>query len=346
MRSALAAVAVAALGTAFADSAGTPVWVTLVTGPPSTLVVGQSWNARLAVRPASNRLAVRVLAARAGERVTAVATGRQGSYRARLVFPSAGRWTLTARVGRWISRLGSVSVRPAAPQPLDLRQPSTMELEPAGTLLVVENGAGRLLRVDPTSGRTAVVAASLGAPFGLARAQSGELCFSVDNLLRRIDVAGAITTNAQAETDVGPVAVAPNGDVYYTTASWVFRLAGGSGAPIHAAGTGVERGGGDGGPATSASVSAPHGLAVTRDGALLIADTGNDRIRRIDPVTAVITPFAEVGIPGGLDLADDGTLYAVEARAHRVLRVDSSGGRTWKEAACRAGSSVWRPTGP
>lgn len=192
----------------------------------------------------------------------------------------------------------------------------------------MENGIGRLLRVDPANGRTAVVAASLRAPYAVARAPSGDLFVSADNLLRRIDPAGAITTVARAETDVGPVAIASNGDVYYTTASYVFRLAGGSGAPIHVAGTGVEAGGGDGGPATSASVSAPHGLAFAADGALLIADTGNDRIRRLDPVTGVITSVAEIGIPVGLEIAADGALYTVEVRTNRVLRLDASGAGT------------------
>ena len=36
---------------------------------------------------------------------------RRGSYRARLVFPSPGRWTLAARAGGAASKLGSVSVR-------------------------------------------------------------------------------------------------------------------------------------------------------------------------------------------------------------------------------------------
>jgi sugar lactone lactonase YvrE len=326
MRSALSVAAIVALGAAFSASAATPIRVTLATAPPSTLAVGQPWAAQLRVRPASTRLAVRVLAVRGVERLTVRATGRRGVYRVRLVFPRPGRWTLTARVGRWTSRLGAVSVR-AVPQPVDLLGPTTMELEQDGTLLVVENGSGRLLRVDPSTGRSEVLAASLGTPYAVARAPSGDLYLSVDNLLRRIDGAGALTTVAQAASDIGPVAVARNGDVYYTTVSDIFRLAGGAGAPIHVVGTGASGAGGDGGPATSASVSAPHGLAFAADGALLIADTGNDRIRRVDPVTGVMTSLAELGIPVGLDIASDGALYTVETRTNRVLRLDSSSAR-------------------
>lgn len=328
MRSALAVAAIAALAAALVASAASPVRVRLVAGPPAALVVGDVWDARLAVRPASNRLPVRVLATRPGERLAVRATGRRGSYGARLVFRSPGRWTLTARVGRWASRLGSVSVRPAEPEPLDFLQPTQMELEPGGTLLVVENAAGRVLRVDPATGQTAVAAGGLREPFGIGRAPSGDLFVSADNLVRRIDLAGVVTTVAQADTDIGPVAVAPNGDVYYTTATYVFRLAGGSGSPIHVAGTGVTAGGGDGGAATSAPVNAPHGVAFAADGALLISDTGNDRIRRIDPITGVITSVAEIGIPVGLDVAADGSLYVVEVRTNRVLHLGASGSRT------------------
>ena len=47
------------------------------------------------------------------------------------------------------------------------------------------------------------------------------------------------------------------------------------------AGTGTHADGGDGGPATSAAVSGPRGLAIGPDHALYVADTGNHRVRRV-----------------------------------------------------------------
>jgi hypothetical protein len=52
---------------------------------------------------------------------------------------------------------------------------------------------------------------------------------------------------------------------------------------------------GDGGPATSAWLNYPKGLARAGDGTLVIADTLNSRIRRVDPVTKVITTIAGTG---------------------------------------------------
>jgi len=49
---------------------------------------------------------------------------------------------------------------------------------------------------------------------------------------------------------------------------------------------------GDGGPATSASLSFPAGVAVDGSGNVFIADTGNNRIRKVDAGTEIITTVA------------------------------------------------------
>jgi hypothetical protein len=55
---------------------------------------------------------------------------------------------------------------------------------------------------------------------------------------------------------------------------------------------------GDGGPATNAKLAGPSGLAVDAAGNLYIADSGNQRIRRVAIGTGVITTIAGTGRPG------------------------------------------------
>jgi streptogramin lyase len=283
---------------------------------------------RLAVRPRSYAGAVRVSAVGPG-RVHARATGRRGSYRARLVFPAAGRWRLSASAGGATSRLGSVRVRRAAPKPVAFTEPTSIDLQPDGTLLLVEFASGRVLRVNPSTGRIAVVASGLFHPYAVVRAPSGSVYVSAENLLLRLNGGGSPTTVAQVDpsVEIGPIAAAPNGDIYFSTATQIFRVPGGSGPPIHIAGTGVEGGGGDGGPALDAQFSSPHGLAVASDGELLVSDRGNDRVRRIDPTTSVITSLAAVGEPYGMDVVPDGTVYVVAGESRRVVKLGHSGER-------------------
>ena len=316
-------VAVGLLLAALGGSA-TPVHVSIA-GKRSPAVAGKAWTVRLGVRPASFRGIVRIAAA--GPRHGRVrATARPGGYRARLVFPRAGRWTLTARAGGSVSRLGFVRVRPAPPQPLAFTEPTAIDLEPAGTLLLVENNPGRILRVNPVTGRVTVLVPSMDAPYAIVRAPSGSVFVSSRTLLQRLD-AGAPVTVAQADSDIGPLAVAANGDLYYATNTRIFRLAGGVGPPIHIAGTGVEGGDGDGGPAVNAQIEQPHGLAIAADGALLVSDTGNERIRRIDLGSGIITTLALVGTPDGIDLGPSGTISVVDSRARRIVRLSASGTR-------------------
>lgn len=306
---------------AFGSSGSGRVQVS-VTGKRPAAVLGKPWTVRLAVRPGSFHGTVMVTAT--GPRLLrARVTRKRGVYRLRLAFPGAGRWRLTARAGGTTSRLGTVRVAPA---PLIFNEPTSIELEPAGTLLLVENTPGRLLRIDPETGRVTVVVPAITRPYAVVRAPSGDLFVSTESRVERIGP-GARTTVAAAGTDIGPLAVSPGGDVYYATATQIFRLAGGSGPPVRVAGTGVEGGGGDGGLALDAQLSVPHGLEIAADGALLVADTGNGRIRRIDPASGVISALAQVGRPDGLDLVADGSIVAVDGQQDRVVHLTPSGTR-------------------
>lgn len=60
-------------------------------------------------------------------------------------------------------------------------------------------------------------------------------------------------------------------------------------------GTGKKGNSGDGGPARDATFNGMHSVAVAPDGALFLADTWNNRIRRLDPKTGKIEAFAGTG---------------------------------------------------
>lgn len=107
---------------------------------------------------------------------------------------------------------------------------------------------------------------------------------------------------------------------------------------------------GDGLPAPSAALDGPRGMAVDGSGDVLIADCINDRVRKVDLPSAVITtvagggtPFDGLGdggpataavldCPSGLHTvtsgAAAGTLYIADANKHRVRRVDPRGTMT------------------
>lgn len=88
------------------------------------------------------------------------------------------------------------------------------------------------------------------------------------------------------------------------------------------AGTGTPGFGGDGGPATAARLHLPSGVAVDAGGAILVADQGNHRIRRIDPDGRIDT-IAGTGAPGFS--GDGGPMGAAALNSPFAVLVDGEG---------------------
>src|SRR5262249_17602290 len=75
------------------------------------------------------------------------------------------------------------------------------------------------------------------------------------------------------------------------------------------AGTGVHGTSGDGGPATTAQLNVPFGVAATPDGGFLIGDGFANRVRWVSP-TGVITTVAGTGTPAVFANGDGGPAAA------------------------------------
>jgi sugar lactone lactonase YvrE len=96
------------------------------------------------------------------------------------------------------------------------------------------------------------------------------------------------------------------------------------------AGTGAKGDAGDGGPASKAVFNGMHNLAISRSGDIFLADTWNQKVRRIEAKTGVVSTVAGTGRKGfsgeGGDAtrADCGGIYcvALEPNGKRMFLAD------------------------
>ena len=134
--------------------------------------------------------------------------------------------------------------------------------------------------------------------------------------------------------------------VQFTAANFAFETA---------AGSGVYGFGGDGSQAVNSRLANPSGVAVGQNGEIFIADSGNHRIRKVDP-SGVITTLAGTGVPGysgdgrtarrarlrdPRDVAIDssGALYVADSGNHRIRLIDRDGVITTLAGTGRSGFS-------
>jgi RHS repeat-associated protein len=159
---------------------------------------------------------------------------------------------------------------------------------------------------------------------------------------------GGPATSAQL-SNPWDVAVGPDGSVFIGDSSnnRIRRVAP-DGTITTVAGNGQKAFSGDGGPATAAALNVPAGIDVAPDGTLYIADTGNNRIRRVStdgiidtavfnggsdccravPSAAPATSVSVWGSLGGsVRIGPDGSIYTVESGANGgiVRRVGPDG---------------------
>ena len=216
---------------------------------------------------------------------------------------------------------------------------SGLAVDSAGNLFISDGGQGKIFKVDPSSGTVSRVAGSGKAGFSGDGASALDASFrslgsialdptgnlfvadSANCRIRRIDhQTGIIDTIAQTggphencppqpgaipyQPSPSDPAVDLQGHVYFVQGSEdvVARVGPDPQKQSIAAGTGERGFGGDGGPATSAKLANPAGLAVDSEGNLFISEFVNNRIRRVDAKTGIITTVAGNGLPHRVDL--------------------------------------------
>ena len=237
---------------------------------------------------------------------------------------------------------------PAASAQLD--SPTGLLKDAAGYVYVADAGNHRIRRIDP-SGRIETVAgtgeqgfsgdggpaaqARLDSPSGVAADAAGNVYVADagNRRVRRIDLSGIITTAAKSGTPsgqgdgglasealfsnaLGSVAIDGVGNVYVADRDHHrVRRIDPAGFISTFAGTGEAGFGGDGGPAASAQLDSPTGLATDSVGNVYVADSGNHRVRRIEP-DGTITTLAGTGEAGysGEDLAPNASMLDTPER--------------------------------
>jgi trimeric autotransporter adhesin len=137
----------------------------------------------------------------------------------------------------------------------------------------------------------------------------------------------------------GGVALGADGDLYFSAGNSVMRVDA-SGMVTRFAGTGAYGLSGDGGPALSAQLAWPAGLAFDSSGNLFIVDNANHRIRKVTPAGIISTAVgstagysgdggpatgAQLNWPTAVALDATGNLYIADT-SNQVIRKVSAGG--------------------
>jgi sugar lactone lactonase YvrE len=189
-------------------------------------------------------------------------------------------------------------------------------VDPAGNLYIAERHAQRIFKFAQQTNVLTTIAGT------------GTAGFSGD---------GGPASAAQIH-DPAHLAIDGAGNIYFSDSAnnRIRKVSAATGIITTVAGTGSAGLAGDGGPAISAQLKDPEGIAVDSAGVLFIADTGNNRIRKVSASTGLINTIVAVAptagcesstaaleSPQGVAVSDKGdVLYIADDGGNRVWRVD------------------------
>ncbi len=268
------------------------------------------------------------------------------------------------------TRAGGFSGDGGAGTKAKLNRPIGLAVDGAGNLYIGDSRNHRVRRVNGSGTITTVAGTGIlgfsgegGAATSARLSFPWELGFDSGNLyiadsgnhrVRRVDASGIITTVAGtgvrgysgdggAATAArlrrpGAVAVDGSGRLYIADfGNNRVRRVDASGRITTVAGNGKQGFSGDGGRATKAKLHAPSGLAFDHSGNLYIADSGNNRVRKVNRSGKITTVAgtgkegfsgdggkatkAKLNYPIGLAFGNSHNLYIADSGNHRVRKV-------------------------
>ena len=210
--------------------------------------------------------------------------------------------------------------------------PSSVVVDTAGRIFVSDQANYRIRMIDNVD--TLDLNGTIH-PF----AGNGTPGFAGDN--QPASMAELNSPSGQAAAPAGRITIDAQNRIYVAdTGNHRIRLIDSDGTIRTIAGTGTPGYNGDNQLATDAQLNTPSDVAVTPDGSVYIADTFNNRIRKVSP-GGIITTIAGSGAGGfsgdgglateakldrpyGLDVGPDGTVYIADTHNHRIRRVTAT----------------------
>ena len=199
----------------------------------------------------------------------------------------------------------------------------------------------RNIVVDGAQGPVGIVAAQQTGLFYLAASTSNrvlKVTVTPGQTVMQLQTSSCTVVQSPAVTQPAGLALDAQGNLFIAdSGNHRIREVGLDGTIRTVAGAGTAGFSGDGGQAVQAQLSAPAGIAVDASGALFIADTGNNRVRRVTP-GGIITTVAGTGVKGfsgdggaavnaqmsgptGVAIGPDGALYIADSGNDRIRKV-------------------------